>query len=56
MGRPYPIITEEVHVKSRALRTISGLGGTAALIALTPSIGFAEELTPESVQIVLNNI
>ena len=36
VGRPYPIITEEVHVKSRALRTISGLGGTAALIALTP--------------------
>ena len=43
-------------MNSRALRIISGLGGTAALIALTPSIGFAEELTPESVQIVLNNI
>ena len=43
-------------MKSRALRIISGLGGTAALVALTPSIGFAEELTPESVQIVLNNI
>ena len=53
---PYPITTEEVHVKSRALRIISGLGGTAALVALTPSIGFAEELTPDDVQLVLNNI
>ena len=35
---------------------ISGLGGTAALVALTPSIGFAEELTPDDVQLVLNNI
>ena len=43
-------------MKSRALRIISGLGGTAALVALTPSIGFAEELTPDDVQLVLNNI
>ena len=43
-------------MNSRALRIISGLGGTAALVALMPSIGFAQELTPDDVQVVLNNL
>jgi Amt family ammonium transporter len=43
-------------VRSRALRIISGLGGVVALLAITPSTGLAQELTPEDVQVVLNNI
>ena len=43
-------------MRTRALRVISGLGGTLALLALTPNVGFAQELTPEDVQAVLNNL
>jgi len=43
-------------VRTRALRVISGLGGTLALLALTPNVGFAQELTPEDVQVVLDNL
>ena len=43
-------------MRTRALRIISGLGGTLALLALTPNVGFAQELTPDDVQVVLNNI
>jgi len=43
-------------VRTRALRVISGLGGTLALLALTPNVGFAQELTPEDIQVVLDNL
>ena len=43
-------------MRSRALRIISGLGGVVALLAITPSTGFAQELTPDDVQVVLDNI
>ena len=43
-------------MRTRALRIISGLGGTLALLAITPNVGFAQELTPDDVQVVLNNI
>jgi Amt family ammonium transporter len=43
-------------VRKRALRITSGLGGTLALLALTPNVGFAQELTPEEVQAVLDNL
>ncbi len=43
-------------MRTRALRVISGLGGTLALLALTPNVGFAQELTPEDVQAVLDNL
>ncbi|MGA0915115.1 MAG: ammonium transporter [Ilumatobacteraceae bacterium] len=43
-------------MRKRALRITSGLGGTLALLALTPNVGFAQELTPEEVQAVLDNL
>jgi Amt family ammonium transporter len=42
-------------VHNRALRIISGLGGVAAILALTPSIGFAQDYTPTT-QDYLNNV
>ena len=42
-------------MRTRALRTISGLGGVTAILALTPSVGFAQEYTPTT-QDYLNNI
>jgi ammonium transporter, Amt family len=41
-------------VRKRALRIISGLGGVVAVLAITPSVGFAQEAT--EVQAVLDNI
>ncbi len=42
-------------MRNRALRIISGLGGVVAVLALTPSIGFAQEYVPTT-QDYLNNI
>lgn len=42
-------------MQTRALRIISGLGGVVAVLAITPSIGFAQEYTPTTAD-VLNNI
>ncbi len=42
-------------MRKRALRIISGLGGVVAILAVTPSIGFAQEYTPDT-QDILNNI
>ena len=39
----------------RALRIISGLGGVVAILALTPSVGFAQEYVPTT-QDYLNNV
>src|SRR6056297_3852842 len=33
-------------VRKRALRIMSGLGGVIAVLAITPSVGFAQEYTP----------
>ena len=40
--------------EKRTLRIISGLGGAAAIVALTPSIGFAQE--GPGTQAILDNI
>lgn len=42
-------------MRNRALRIISGLGGVAAILAITPSIGFAQEYVPTT-QDYLNNV
>lgn len=42
-------------MRSRALRIVSGLGGVAAVVAITPSIGFAQDYVPTA-QDYLNNI
>ncbi|WP_420451102.1 ammonium transporter [Ilumatobacter sp.] len=42
-------------MRTRALRIISGLGGVAAILAITPSVGLAQEYTPTT-QDYLNNI
>jgi len=42
-------------VRKRALRIISGLGGVVAILAITPSLGFAQAYEPTT-QDVLNNI
>jgi len=42
-------------VRNRALRIISGLGGVVAILAITPSIGFAQDYVPTA-QDYLNNI
>jgi Amt family ammonium transporter len=42
-------------VRKRALRITSGLGGVVAILALTPSIGFAQEYVPTA-QDYLNNL
>ena len=42
-------------MRKRALRIISGLGGVVAILAITPSIGFAQAYEPTT-QDILNNI
>ena len=42
-------------MRKRALRIISGLGGVVAILAITPSLGFAQAYEPTT-QDVLNNI
>jgi len=42
-------------VRNRALRIISGLGGVVAILAITPSVGFAQDYVPTA-QDYLNNI
>ncbi len=42
-------------MRKRALRIISGLGGVVAVLAVTPSVGFAQEYVPTT-QDYLNNI
>jgi Amt family ammonium transporter len=42
-------------VRSRALRIVSGLGGVVAILAITPSVGFAQDYVPTA-QDYLNNI
>ncbi len=42
-------------MRNRALRIVSGLGGVVAVLAITPSIGFAQEYTPDT-QDILNNV
>jgi len=42
-------------VRKRALRIISGLGGVVAFLAITPSVGFAQEFVPTT-QDYLNNL
>jgi Amt family ammonium transporter len=42
-------------VRKRALRITSGLGGVVAILAITPSVGFAQEYVPTTAD-VLNNI
>jgi len=42
-------------VRKRALRITSGLGGVVAVLAITPSIGFAQDYVPTT-QDYLNNI
>src|SRR6056297_3298827 len=42
-------------VRKRALRIMSGLGGVIAVLAITPSVGFAQEYTPTA-QDYLNNL
>ncbi|MGA9276543.1 MAG: ammonium transporter [Ilumatobacter sp.] len=41
-------------MRKRALRIISGLGGVVALLAIAPSVGYAQEAT--EVQAILDNI
>ncbi len=46
---------------NRALRIVSGLGGVVAILAITPTLGFAQDVTPgeeaaAGVQAVLDNI
>jgi Amt family ammonium transporter len=42
-------------VRNRALRIVSGLGGVVAVLAITPSVGFAQDYVPTA-QDYLNNI
>lgn len=42
-------------MRKRALRILSGLGGVIAVLAITPSVGFAQEYTPTA-QDYLNNL
>ena len=42
-------------MRKRALRIISGLGGVVAILAITPSVGFAQEYVPTT-QDYLNNL
>lgn len=42
-------------MRNRALRIISGLGGVVAILAITPSVGFAQDYVPTA-QDYLNNI
>jgi Amt family ammonium transporter len=43
-------------VRKRALRITSGLGGVVAILAITPSLGFAQDAYEPTVQDVLNNV
>ena len=43
-------------MRKRALRIISGLGGVVAVLAITPSVGFAQEVYEPTTQDILNNI
>jgi len=43
-------------MRNRALRIISGLGGVVAVLAITPSLGFAQDVYEPTTQDVLNNI
>ncbi len=43
-------------MRTRALRIISGLGGVVAILAITPSLGLAQEAYEPTTQDVLNNI
>ena len=42
-------------MRKRALRIVSGLGGVVAILAITPSVGFAQDYVPTT-QDYLNNI
>ena len=42
-------------MRNRALRIVSGLGGVVAIMAITPSVGFAQDYVPTA-QDYLNNI
>ena len=42
-------------MRNRALRIVSGLGGVVAILAITPSVGFAQDYVPTA-QDYLNNI
>ncbi len=42
-------------MRNRALRIVSGLGGVIAILAITPSVGFAQDYVPTT-QDYLNNI
>ncbi len=42
-------------MRKRALRIMSGLGGVIAILAITPSVGFAQEYVPTT-QDYLNNV
>ncbi len=42
-------------MRNRALRIVSGLGGVVAILAITPSVGFAQDYVP-TVDDYLNNI
>ena len=42
-------------MRKRALRIVSGLGGVVAVLAITPSVGFAQDYVPTA-QDYLNNI
>jgi len=42
-------------VRKRALRIVSGLGGVVAILAITPSLGFAQDYVPTT-QDYLNNL
>ena len=43
-------------MRKRALRITSGLGGVVAILAITPSLGFAQDAYEPTVQDVLNNV
>ena len=42
-------------MRNRALRIVSGLGGVIAILAITPSVGFAQDYVPTA-QDYLNNL
>ncbi|MGI9644148.1 MAG: ammonium transporter [Ilumatobacteraceae bacterium] len=43
-------------MRKRALRIISGLGGVAAILAITPSTAFGQEIYEPTTQDILNNV
>ena len=42
-------------MRNRALRIVSGLGGVIAILAISPSVGFAQDYVPTA-QDYLNNL